>query len=289
MTVPDTRPGVPTIRAATLDDLPEIRAILAEHGNDGPHPIADIVGPYLRHLIATGRTLVADEGDRLAAFGSTVETGHGRHLTDLFVRNDRLGRGIGRPLLEAVFGDDWPRTTFASDDPRAMPLYIRAGMVPLWTMLYLGGTASSVPDADAGLTVETADAAGLAALERTWTGVDRTIDHAFWASQAAADPFVVLERGEVVAGGVGRARQESSQRAVDRLVVRPGRDPIGPICAAIRRTAAGGPVLACVPGPNPAVRPLLEGGFSIEDRDTYMASEPDLVDPARLLPNPGML
>jgi hypothetical protein len=44
-----------------------------------------------------------------------------------------------------------------------------------------------------------------------------------------------------------------------------------------------------MPGPNPAVRPLLEAGFRIEERDTYMASEPDLVDPARLLPNPGML
>jgi hypothetical protein len=34
---------------------------------------------------------------------------------------------------------------------------------------------------------------------------------------------------------------------------------------------------------------LLEAGFRLEARDTYMASEPDLLDPARLLPNPGML
>jgi GNAT superfamily N-acetyltransferase len=289
VTARDASARLPPIRPAVPDDLAEIRSILAEHGNDGPHPDADVVGPYVRHLIATGRTLVVDDGARLVAFASTVETGHGRHLTDLFVRNDRLGRGIGRRLLDAVFGEDWPRTTFASDDPRAMPLYIRAGMAPLWPMLYLGGTAADVPGADDGLTVEAADAAALAALEREWTGVDRAVDHAFWVTQAAADPFVVLDRGEIVAGGVGRARQASPQRAVDRLLVRPGLDPIGPICAAIRRAAAGGPVLACVPGPNPAVRPLLEAGFTIEDRDTFMASEPDLVDPARLLPNPGML
>ena len=283
------RPPAPATRPATPDDLAGIRSILAEHGNDGPHPTVDIVGPYVAHLIATGRTRVVDEGDRLVAFASTVETGHGRHLTDLFVRDDRLGRGIGRPLLDAVFGDTWPRTTFASDDPRAMPLYIRAGMAPLWTMLYLGGTAANVPDAGDGLTVEGAHAGGLAALEREWTGADRAVDHAFWASQAGADPFVVLDRGEIVAGGVGRARQAGPQRAVDRLLIRPGREPVGPIFAALRRTAAGGPVLACLPGPNPAVRPLLEAGFRIEERDTYMASEPGLVDPARLLPNPGML
>ena len=31
------------------------------------------------------------------------------------------------------------------------------------------------------------------------------------------------------------------------------------------------------------------GRLTIVDRDTYMASGPDLIDPARLLPNPGML
>ena len=279
----------PPIRPAKLDDIAGIRSILAEHGNDGPHGTVDIVGPYVRHLVRTGRTMVVDDGRGLAAFGSTVDTGHGRHLTDLFVRGDRLGRGIGRPLLEAVFGDSWPRTTFASDDPRAMPLYIRAGMAPLWTLLYLGGTAADIPAAGEGLTVEGATPDVLAGLERDWTGAERPGDHAFWVGQAEADPFVVIDGGEIVAGGCGRARQKGPARAVDRLLVRPGRDPFGPICAALRRTARGGQVLACLPGPNPAVRPLLAAGFRIEERDTFMASGPDLVDPVRLLPNPGML
>jgi GNAT superfamily N-acetyltransferase len=282
-------PG-PPIRPATTDDVAEIRSILAEHGNDGPHPVHDIVGPYVRHLIATGRILVVDnDGNRLAAFGSTVATGRGRHLTDLFVRKDRLGGGIGRPLLDALFGDDWPRTTFASDDPRALPLYIRAGMTPLWPCLYLLGSAASLPDLDAGLAAESADPTWIDALEQEWTGRERATDHAFWAGQADADPFVVLDAGEIVAAGYGRARQVGPERAVDRLLIRPDHDPVGPIVAALRRVARGGTVLACLPGPSPAVRPLLESGFRIRDRDTYMASEPDLVDPTRFLPNPGML
>ena len=278
-----------SIRSATLDDVPDIRSILAEHENDGPVEGADIVGPYVRHLVSNGRTLVVDEDGRLAAFGATVATGRSRHLTDLFVRRDRLGRGIGRPLLDALFADEWPRTTFASDDERAMPLYIRAGMAPLWTQLYLAGPEPSVPPTDGAIGTESAGPAQLAELEASWTGAGRPGDHLFWASQADADSFVVVDRGQVVALGYGRARQRGPERALDRLVIRPDREPLGPIYAALRRVARGGRVLACLSGPNPAIRPLLEAGFVINDRDVYMASEPDLVDPARLLPNPGML
>jgi GNAT superfamily N-acetyltransferase len=102
------------IRPATFADIPEIRSILAEHGNDGPHTSVDIVGPYLRHLIAVGRTLVAEEDAHLVGFGATLETGRGLHLADLFVRRNRLGGGIGRQLLDGVYADRWPRTTFAS-------------------------------------------------------------------------------------------------------------------------------------------------------------------------------
>jgi hypothetical protein len=272
-----------------MDDVASIRSILAEHGNDGPYSSVDIVGPYVRHLIQAGRALVVDDGPRLVAFGATLLTGRGRHLSDLFVRADSLGRGIGRPVLDALYGEDWPRTTFASEDTRAMPIYIRAGMAPLWTSLYLQGPADDVPRTHGGLMTETADPGLLAELERTWTGVDRSVDHAFWATQAEADAFVVLEAGEAVAGGYGRARQVGAARVLDRLVVRPDHEPVGPIFAALLRAARGGEVRATLPGPNPAVRPLLEAGFKLEDRDTYMASEPDLVDPARLLPNPGML
>jgi len=36
------------------------------------------------------------------------------------------------------------------------------------------------------------------------------------------------------------------------------------------------------------LRPLLEAGFRVADRDTYLASRDDLFDPTRLIPNPGM-
>jgi hypothetical protein len=73
------------------------------------------------------------------------------------------------------------------------------------------------------------------------------------------------------------------------MVVRPGADPVVPVLAALRRGARGGSVAVFLPGPSPVLRVLLDLGFLVQDRDQYLASEPGLVDPARLVPNPGML
>ena len=281
--------AAPAIRAATPDDIPAIRSILAAHGNDGPVRSVDIVGPYVAHLVAHHRAMVSQSGDEIVAFGATVDAGVAVHLADLFVRPDLLGHGIGRPLLAAVFGDAPRRTTFASDDPRSLPLYVRAGMAPLWASLYVEGASPALPPAPAGLELASAGPDELAALERAWTGVDRATDHAFWASQAEADSFVVAEHDEVVAIAHARARQVSSVRVIDRMVVRPGADPVAPTQAALRRAGRGGAVMAAVMGPSPVLRALLDLGFQVTDRDQYMASEPGLVDPARLVPNPGML
>ena len=277
------------IRVATPDDIRAIRGVLAAHGNDGPPLYADIVGPYVRHLVTRHRAMVTEQDGVVIAFGATVDVGIAVHLADLFVLPDRLGEGIGRPLLAALFDGAARRTTFASNDPRALPLYVRAGMSPSWACLYVGGAAASLPVAPGSLETASADPARLAALEQAWTGADRSIDHAFWASQAAADAFVVAERGEVAAFAYGRARQASPVRLIDRLLVRPGADPVAPTVAALRRAARGGSVQVFLQGPSPVLRTLLDAGFMVEERDQFMASESGLVDPARLVPNPGML
>jgi hypothetical protein len=250
---------------------------------------ADIVGPYVRHLVAHHRAMVTQQDGSVVAFGATVNAGVATHLADLFVLPDRLGEGIGRPLLAALFDGAERRTTFASDDPRAMPLYVRAGMAPLWASVYVEGATASLPPTPGFLETASTDPARLATLELAWTGVDRSTDHAFWASQAAADSFVVAERGEAVAICNARARQSSPVRIIDRMLVRPGADPVPPTLAALRRTGRGGIVQVTLQGPSPVLRVLLDAGFMVVDRDQFMASEPGLVDPARLIANPGML
>ena len=279
------------LRPATEDDLPAIRAILAAHGNDGAILFGDIVGPYVRHLLTFGRARVAVEDGEIVGFGAAIDTGRAVHLADLFVRPDRLGMGIGRPLLAEVFGDAERRTTFASDDPRALPIYVRAGMLPLWASLYIEGPARLLPEPPPAISFRPMDAVALNEQERQWTGHDRAADWAHWTTQAGADNFAVVDGGAVVAIGTARTRQASPVRALSRLVVHPdtGVDPVPPTLAALRRAGGNGPVLAAVQGPSPVVRPLLEAGLRVVDRDQFMASEPDLIDPARLIPNSGML
>ncbi len=42
-----------------------------------------------------------------------------------------------------------------------------------------------------------------------------------------------------------------------------------------------------LPAPHPAVRPLLQAGWRVTDKDLYMASEPGLLDPRRAVPSPS--
>ncbi len=288
------------IRLATPDDVPAIRAILAAHGNDDPPGQLrgpDIVGPYLRHLIARQRPMVSElPGAGVVAFGAVADVDVSWHLADLFVHPARLGQGLGKPLLQALFGDRQPRTTFASDDPRALPLYVRTGMAARWVLLYLRGgqehARRAAADPRAGR-LEVVDGApsDLAALELAWTGADRTRDYELFAAWPGADPFVIQDADGPVAVGSGRDRQVGpAARAVDRLVVRPGAEPVGPVLAAAARSLAGGAVLdVAVPGPNPALPMLLELGFVIDDRDVYCAGPTDPVDPRLRLVNGGLL
>jgi hypothetical protein len=233
----------------------------------------------------------ADPTD-VVAFGAVTIAGPVAHLADLFVRDALRGRGIGGRLLRALFADTAYRTTFASDDPRAIPAYVRAGMLPRWPLLYLDGSSEAVARLEpAGYAARSSDPAALATLEAYWTDVWRPDDHAFWASQADADPFLVEDAGGTpVAVGYGRARQVSpNTRALDRLVIAPDADPVATVAAAIRRVPRGGVTRITLPGPHPALPSLLRAGFRITDQDTYMAGPVDPVDLLRLLPNTGLL
>jgi len=283
--------GAARIRPAVAADVPAIDRIL--RANDDADPAAALPpgaqDAYLAHLIARGTTVVAEGDAEVVGFAATVSNGRATHLADLFVLPSHHGRGIGRDLLAAVFADAWPRTTFASHDPAAMPLYIRSGMTPLWPSLYLRGDPRRLPDAPAELSVELASFADLARLEREWAAVDRMPEVAYWRTLPGAEPFVVARGGRPVAICLGRDRLNRIGRWIDRALVAPDVEPVGPLTTAIRRTAGGDLVGACVPGPSPLVPVLLEAGFRIAEWDVFLASEPDLVDPIRQLVNPGLL
>ena len=160
-----------------------------------------------------------------------------------------------------MFDGALARATFASDDPRAVPLYIRAGMTPLWTNFYLDGDAHRAARDAPGLRVRAALQGEGADLELAWDGADRSIDHEHWATTPEGDAFVVDDALGPAAIGYARGRQVGTSRVVDRLLLRPGADPVTTAMAAMRRAARDNPVLRVhVLGPNPLLPALLRGG-----------------------------
>ena len=72
--------------------------------------------------------------------------------------------------------------TFSSGDPRALALYIRAGMRPWWPLLYMEVEASQLGGDDAGIEIVPSDVAETADRSLAWTGVDRSADFAHYGS-----------------------------------------------------------------------------------------------------------
>lgn len=272
------------IRPATRADFPSIEAVLA--AIDEPTPREEGAYPaFLDLLLDHGRLLVATIEGAVAGFAGTMAADPRIHLSDLFVRPADQGQGIGRALLDAALDGFWPRTTFSSDDPRALPLYVRAGMSPGWPNLYLEGDASGLVAED-GFEVVPASPDAAAACEAAFTGVDRRGAYAFAATRPGSEPFLVIERGTPVAAGVSHERLAVRGRWIDRAVAGPGTDAGGALLAGIVEAGHGRRVGMCVPGPSPLLPVLLSAGFRIVDRDTFMASEPGLVDPLRILVDP---
>jgi GNAT superfamily N-acetyltransferase len=280
--------GEVRIRAAVIDDVAAIAALLlaADQLPPGEPPLPPgSQDAYVRHLVERSTAAVTDLDGGVIGFGATVFTGRTTHLADLFVAPEHQGKGHGGRLLAAIFPDRRPRSTFSSDDPRAMPLYIRAGLAPLWPNLYITGDPSALATPE-GVEVSAASLEDVATLDTEWGAVDRSADLDYWRKLPDVRGYIVTRARRPVAAVVGRRRLNGFGRWIDRARVAPGEQPTLPLLAALRQAAEGGHLVgACVPGPSPLLPVLLQAGFRIRDRDTFMASEPGVIDPATELPS----
>ena len=278
------------IRPATAADLPAIASVLAANGEPLEQPGVEGY-PYLAFLLGRGHVEVADGDGIVVGFGCVIQVGDAAMVTDLFVDPVHHGRGIGTALLTAALGDMRPRMTFSSADPRAVPAYVRAGMRPSWTSLYVRVEPAALArlPADAGLVAAavTVDEAADHAL--ALSGIDRRADFAFYAAQPDAAGFVIRDNEAVAAVVWAHRDDEGHGRALAHATIARDADPARAAAAAFRAAANGESVWGCIPGPHPALAPLLEGGARIVDRDTYCTSDPGWLDPERILPNPGLL
>jgi GNAT superfamily N-acetyltransferase len=271
-----------TIRAATEDDLTGIFDIFylnEMHGVDDPPP-RGAVPPWLAHTLATGELLVAERAGEFIGFaGLTIRSGVA-FLTDLFVRPDVQSGGVGRALLRAILPTDVAVTcTLASSDPRALALYIRAGKLPQWPNYWLLGESAGLRLAASNVEVAEAlpEDGELLRWDREIAGRDRPQDHRFWVREQAGVPLW-FRRG-VTTIGYGYARFNASiiwhQEALTfgPIGARTPGDALDCALAAVRwgRERAS-LVRVALPGPHPALRPLLDAGFRISDFDTFVST-----------------
>jgi GNAT superfamily N-acetyltransferase len=266
----------PRVRPVEDRDIPEVAKVAVANGEQSRGSGSD--PRYVDHLRRHGEFLVAELDGTVVGYSGTRPIGDATMLCDLFIDPAHHGSGIGRRLLDHALDGRAEIFTFSSQNPRAMPLYVRYGLVPRWPLLYL--TGPPVAPAAPAVRARVVPTERAAVTERELTGVDRRPDYAFWAAMPGGTGLIVELDGEPIAAGVGESADGSG--VLRHLAVASGADAVTATVAAV---AGLGPsrVRACLPGPHPALRSLLTAGWRIEDYDHHMSTRDGLIDPRRVL------
>lgn len=276
------------VREAVLADLPQIAAVALATGQDEEWGGAGAA--YVTHLLAHGRVVVGVRGGRVVGFGATRVIGVGpgavSMLCDLFVDPRLHGSGCGRAMLAELWPGRGRRMTFSSLHGHALPLYTSFGLDAWWPLLYLRGRVDALAAPD-GWRAEPATPAEVAALELAWTGVDRADDHLAWSRRPGGASLLARRGGQVMAGGT--AGGADGEYAMTHLALAPSADAADAVLAMLAGLRPeDGQAVVCLPGPHPAIRPLLAAGWRVAEFDLYMATEPGLLDPSRAVPSPAL-
>jgi hypothetical protein len=296
-----TAPATPLLlRPASPDDLDKIWEIAFANDVVGAATIPERGSPppYLAHLLAHGTLLVATREGQVVGYAGRVDRDGIAFLTDLFVAPTQQSGAVGRTLLRRIFADDPPaRCTLSSSDFRTLALYTREGMAPRWPNVLLRATAASrLALLEAGIAMAPADLDDpeLQFWDQACSGRLRPADLRFFVTSEWGQVFWFRRGAETVGYGIvrlGAGRLWHPEAAsVGPLGVGSAADARACVIAAVawaRERRAD--VEVAVPGPHPALKPLLDAGFAIEYVETYCASAPALVDPMRYVGSGGDL
>lgn len=289
------------VRAATEADLDDAYDIFyRDQVGDAPDPPprGDLPS-FLGHLLNTGEMRVAERDGRIVGFAALVTRGGVSYLAELFVRPEEQSAGVGKRLLDAVLpADGRTACTVSSSDPRALALYVRAGMAPRWPMIWLRAkTARLGPLPSGDVTVVGAEP-GDPELGRWDAEIGRRYrpeEHRYWTAEGA-NP-VWFERADTRIGyGYLQTRSGSALWSRDAITVGPlgtetATDAADSVCAAIEHARSRRTVIRlALPGPHPALPALLAAGFRITDLGTFVSAPTlDLLDPTSYVPSDDFL
>lgn len=249
---------------------------------DSPHPPSPgDVPSYLRHVLQTGTMYVAEQDEKVLAFAGAITRGNITFLTDLFVWPAHQSGQLGKTLLHSVLPqDDRVHCTMSSSDPRALALYIRAGMRPQWPhfALRLVKPTHEMP-LTPGMEIIEADP-GDPALVR-WdaqvSGRLRPVDHLYWVREQRAVPLWFRRQGQNVGYGYIRLGAgtlwDPQACTLGPIGASTPEDATACVLAAVNWALQQAEVLHIdVPGPHPCLASLLERGFRITYVDTFVST-----------------
>ncbi len=294
--------GTCQIRNATAADLPRVAQIWYE-GVGGGQPAAPAlrgVPSLYAHELDAGELSVLEEDGQVVAFASVVHRGGIAFLADLFVAAAARSRGHGQRLLRASLPrDDRTCCTVSSNDPRALPLYIRSGLRPRWPLVQLRLPAPTMERLGAGLVrvVEAElDDPWLGRWDTALGGRDRPRDRRYWAARRGGVPLWCRRQAQTVGYAIVQTVSDDVLDRADVVTVGPmgvrdGRDAVECVAAVVEwARGRGRPIRISLLGPHPALAPLLRAGARIASVETFCANaDAPFVDPLCYVPSGGDL
>jgi hypothetical protein len=249
---------------------------------DSPHlPLPGDIPPYLHHVLQTGTLYVAEQDGKILAFAGAITRGNISFLTDLFVLPSQQSGQLGKTLLRCVMPqDDLVHCTMSSSDPRALALYIRAGMRPQWPHFALRlekprYKMPTAPDVEI-IEADPGDPA-LVQWDAQISGRLRPVDHQFWVREEQALPLWFRRQGHIVGYGYVRlgtgSLNDPQTCTLGPIGTSIPEDATACVLAAVNFALQKAEVLHIdVPGPHPCLAPLLESGFHISSFDTFVST-----------------
>lgn len=294
------------IRSAQESDLEAIynvwyqTDVVPEFTKSAPPERGDVPA-YLRHVLRTGTLLVAEQEKRAVAYTGAITRAGITFLTDLFVHPHHQSSDLGKTLLQrALPPDGLIHCTLSSSDPRALALYIRAGMAPQWPCFGLRleqqSSSQKLPSSDVEISeVQPEEIQELICLDAELSGRLRPEDHTFWIQEERAVPLWFRQAGHVAGYGYvrlgGGTPWHPEACAVGPIGTGSVEEATACVLAAVEWAAERAKVIGIeVPGPHPCLASLLERGFRLTYTDTFVSSAPaPFCDARRYVPSGGDL
>lgn len=239
----------------------------------------------LRHVFETGTMYVAEQDDTILAFAGAITRGAVTFLTDLFVRPRIQSSGLGKTLLSHVLLREQPvHCTMSSTDPRAQALYTRVGMQPVFPHYNLewvrrAGETPSFPETELEVIEGQVGSPTLLEWDAQISGRNRPQDHIFWGARQQSIPLWFRREGTTIGYAYTRL-EDATPLTTQRWVIGPlgvNAPEYATACVLaaarwVQERSGEVRVRIDLPGPHPALAPLLERGFQIVYVETFQSS-----------------